>query len=284
MLSTVHTVKALRQLVGEARKNGKRIAFVPTMGNLHDGHLALIDEAHKHGDMVIASIFVNPMQFGENEDLDAYPRTLEADQKGLEAHGCDLLFSPGVNEVYPAGTSQETRIEVPGLSALHCGASRPGHFTGVATVVSKLFNMVQPDVAIFGQKDFQQLAVIRKMVLDLCFPIDIIGVPTSREKSGLARSSRNGYLSEAERKQAAQIYHVMEFCSAQIIRHTGSLADIRQQAIQKLADLGFKLDYLNFAHPDTLELAQDGDKEIVILVAVWLGNTRLIDNMTISLH
>lgn len=284
MLTTVHTVQDLRDYVGKARKNGQRISFVPTMGNLHAGHLALIDEARKLGDVVVASIFVNPMQFGENEDLDAYPRTLDADKKGLEAHGCDLLFAPSVNEVYPAGTAQETRVEVPGLSALHCGTSRPGHFTGVATVVSKLFNMVQPDIAVFGQKDFQQLAVIRKMVLDLCFPIEIIGVATSRESSGLARSSRNGYLSDAEKKQAAQIYQILEYCSTQLIQHDASLETIRQQAAQKLTALGFRIDYLNFANPVTLEMAKDGDPEIVILIAVWLGNTRLIDNMTVSLN
>ena len=283
LLRTVHTIKELREEVARARQSGKKIGLVPTMGNLHEGHLSLVDVARTHCDYIIATIFVNPMQFGASEDLDSYPRTLEQDQHGLEAHHCDLLFAPSVNEVYPNGTAQETRVEVPGISELHCGASRPGHFTGVATVVSKLFNMAQPDVAVFGQKDFQQLAVIRKLSSDLCFPIDIIGVPTSRENSGLARSSRNGYLSESELKQASAIYKTLQECSTRLINRIGDLETIKQQASEKLEGFGFKIDYLNFANPNTLEMANQNDKEIVILIAAWLGDTRLIDNMTVSL-
>lgn len=283
MITTVNTIADLRQSISQARSEGKRIAFVPTMGNLHEGHLSLIDEAKKHGDYIVASIFVNPMQFGKNEDLDAYPRTLDDDTRGLDQRGCHLLFAPGVSEIYPGGTEEETRVDVPGISGRHCGASRPGHFTGVATVVSKLFNMVQPDIAIFGEKDFQQLAVIRKFTRDLCFPIQIVGVPTSRETSGLARSSRNGYLSEEQLVVAANIYKVLNECKHSLtIRHE-SLDAVRRDACTQLENVGFKIDYFNIADPATLEPAQDNASEVVILVAAWLGSTRLIDNMVVSL-
>jgi pantoate--beta-alanine ligase len=194
-MQTVHTISALRAFVSTHRMKGKTIGFVPTMGNLHEGHLSLITEAKSRADIVICSIFVNPMQFGVNEDLDSYPRTLDADSQALESKGCNLLFAPNANEVYPNGLAEQTRVDVPKLGDYHCGTNRTGHFVGVATVVSKLFNMVQADIAVFGEKDFQQLAIIRKMASDLCFPIEIIGIPTSREESGLARSSRNGFCS-----------------------------------------------------------------------------------------
>src|SRR5690554_42613 len=177
-MNTVHTVAQLRAALAQARQEGKRIGLVPTMGNLHEGHIALVEMALQRTDHVVVSIFVNPLQFGANEDLDSYPRTLAEDQQQLAAVGCHLVFAPSVAEVYPEGQQQQTLVEVPGLSDLHCGASRPGHFRGVTTVVCKLFNMVQPDIAIFGLKDYQQVAVIRKMVRDLCIPVDIIGVPT----------------------------------------------------------------------------------------------------------
>ena len=283
MLATVHTITNLREAVANAKAAGQRVVFVPTMGNLHDGHFSLIDEAKAHGSFIVASIFVNPMQFGANEDLDAYPRTLDADSLGLERHGCHLLFAPTVHEIYPNGTKAETCIQVPQLSELHCGASRPGHFTGVATVVCKLFNMVQPDCAIFGQKDFQQLAVIRKMVSDLCMPINVIGVPTSRESNGLARSSRNGYLSPDEKANAAQIYKTLIYCQDALSKGVNSLAQIKQEAAHQLEARGFKIDYLNFACPNTLAMSKDGDRRIVILLAAWMGTTRLIDNIVITL-
>lgn len=283
MLQTVHTNSALRDAVSSAKSANKRVIFVPTMGNLHEGHYSLIEEAKLHGDFIVASIFVNPMQFGENEDLDAYPRTLEADSIGLAQHGCHLLFAPTASEIYPNGTQAETSILVPELCDLHCGASRPGHFIGVATVVCKLFNMVQPDSAIFGQKDFQQLAVIRKMTRDLCLPIEIIGVPTSRESSGLARSSRNGYLSEIEKSKATQIHRTLEFCRQALLNGCDSLAALKQEAENQLVSKEFKIDYLNFACPDTLSIAQDGDRKIVILLAAWIGSTRLIDNIVVAL-
>lgn len=282
MLQTVHTIEALRNAVSLAKTSGKRIVFVPTMGNLHEGHFSLIQEAKAHGDYIVASIFVNPMQFGENEDLDAYPRTLDADSQGLEKFGCQLLFAPAAKEIYPNGTQSETCVNVPGLSELHCGSSRPGHFTGVATVVCKLFNMVQPDCAVFGQKDFQQLAVIRKMVSDLCMPIDVIGVPTSREVNGLARSSRNGYLNADQKALAAQIYATLTFCKNSLVDDVHSLAELKIEAQRQLESQGFEVDYLNFASPTTLAIAQEGDRNIVILLAAWMGTTRLIDNIVVT--
>ncbi len=280
---TVNTIAALREQVGQARAKGQRIAFVPTMGNLHAGHLSLIDKAHQEADFVVCSIFVNPMQFGANEDLDAYPRTLEADSHQLQEHQCDLLFTPAVAEMYPNGLTTETRVEVPDLGTHHCGASRPGHFVGVATVVCKLFNMVQPDVAIFGEKDFQQLAIIRKMTRDLCFPIQIVGLPTSREDDGLARSSRNGYLSEADRAKAPLIYQQLQYCRNKLLNGETDLLSLRQELTQTLTNAGFVMDYLNFADPLSLELIDEVQSEQVILIAARLGSTRLIDNILVTL-
>jgi pantoate--beta-alanine ligase len=209
-MNTVKTVRELRAAVARARSEGKRIGFVPTMGNLHSGHVALITKATQRVDFVVASIFVNPLQFGAGEDLDKYPRTLAADQEKLLEAGCSLLFAPTVEEMYPDGMAGQTRVSVPQLSEGLCGASRPGHFEGVATVVSKLFNMVQPDLAIFGQKDYQQLAVIRALVHDLNMPIQIIGEPTVRAADGLALSSRNGFLNEEQRAVAPVVYRSLE--------------------------------------------------------------------------
>ncbi len=280
-MQTVNTVAALRNAVKEARDAGKRIGFVPTMGNLHEGHLSLIDEAQRHSDYVVSSIFVNPMQFGENEDLDAYPRTLEADQAGLQARGCHLLFAPAVTEIYPNGLAEETRVSVPELGLHHCGASRPGHFDGVTTVVSKLFNMVQPDIAVFGKKDYQQLAVIRKMVKDLCFPVNIIGLETSRETSGLARSSRNGYLSAEQKTQAAELYKILQQARANILAGN-LLPKVIDQAKISLSEAGFRVDYFNIARQDNLAPASEEDHDLVVLAAAFMGTTRLIDNLEVS--
>ncbi len=211
-----NTINELRVELNKERKQGKRIAFVPTMGNLHAGHLSLIRRAHQVADCVVASIFVNPMQFGANEDLDRYPRTLAADQEKLIAEDTHYLFAPGVAEIYPQETSHQTQVSVPDITETLCGASRPGHFTGVSTVVNKLFNIVQADVAVFGEKDYQQLAVIRKMVSDLCIPIEIIGIPTARAEDGLALSSRNGYLNQEQRKSAPRLYEVLQQCQQEI--------------------------------------------------------------------
>lgn len=280
---TVNSIAELRAIVKDARQNSKVVGFVPTMGNLHEGHLSLIDKARNEADLVVSSIFVNPMQFGENEDLDAYPRTLDADSKHLQSRGCDVLFAPPVHEIYPNGLAEETRVDVPSLGDYHCGASREGHFIGVATVVTKLFNMVQPDIAVFGEKDFQQLAIIRKMVLDLCIPVKIVGMPTSREASGLARSSRNGYLNSSEKETASQIYKLLSDCANELKSGNTNFLQISNTAKTKLTDLGFKPDYLNIANPETLQPSDANDKSFVILLAAYLGSTRLIDNITVNL-
>ena len=282
-MQTVHRLSELRAYVRAQKLAGKTVGFVPTMGNLHEGHLSLISVAREHADVVICSIFVNPMQFGANEDLDAYPRTLEEDTQALHTKGCDLLFAPSANEVYPNGLTIQTRVDVPELGDYHCGASRPGHFLGVSTVVAKLFNMVQPDVAIFGEKDFQQLAIIRKMTEDLCFPVHIVGVPTSREDSGLARSSRNGYLTAEQKKMAAEIYQTLLFMKSELEQGKQAFDELSQEGKQRLSEAGFKPDYVNIANASSLAPAKVSDKNLVILVAAFLGSTRLIDNITVQL-
>lgn len=281
-MQTVQTIAALRQAVNDAKKQGKRIGFVPTMGNLHEGHLTLIDRARQSAEFIVCSIFVNPLQFGAHEDLDAYPRTLAADAEKLASRQCDLLFTPTVAEMYPNGLAAETKVEVPALGEHHCGASRPGHFVGVATVVAKLFNMVQADVAVFGEKDFQQLAIIRKMASDLCFPLEIIGLATSRETDGLARSSRNGYLNAEERKRAPKIYQQLLACQQALKSGQHDLAALRQNVTAQLTEAGFVMDYLNFADPKTLSLLDKVQPELVILIAAKLGTTRLIDNIVVT--
>lgn len=281
-MQIVHTISELRAFVKAHRLQGHSIGFVPTMGNLHAGHLSLITEAKQQSDIVISSIFVNPMQFGKNEDLEAYPRTLEADSRALQMEGCHLLFAPNAHEMYPDGLDAQTRVDVPELGNFHCGSSRPGHFIGVATVVAKLFNMVQADVAVFGEKDFQQLAIIRKMAQDLCFPLSIIGVPTSRETNGLARSSRNGYLSAAEKQQAAEIYQTLQDMKTNILNGQQCYSELCDQASSRLAQAGFKPDYVNIANAYTLAPAQQEDPQLVILIAAYLGSTRLIDNITLT--
>ena len=228
-MNTVKTLRELRSAVAHARNAGKRIGFVPTMGNLHSGHATLVTKAAQQADFVVASIFVNPLQFGAGEDLDKYPRTLAADQETLLQAGCNLLFAPTVDEMYPGGTTGQTRVSVPQLSEGLCGASRPGHFEGVATVVSKLFNMVQPDMAVFGQKDYQQLAVIRAMVHDLNMPIQIIGEPTVRAEDGLALSSRNGFLSPQERAIAPVLYRSLSQIAAAIKSGDHDFATLRAE-------------------------------------------------------
>ncbi|WP_462379489.1 pantoate--beta-alanine ligase [Pseudomonas sp. Marseille-QA0892] len=275
----VETVEALRTHVRQARQAGRRVGLVPTMGNLHAGHIQLIHTARSVSNFVVATIFVNPMQFGANEDLDKYPRTLEADREKLTAAQCDLLFLPSVAEMYPNGMTGQTRITVPGVSEGLCGASRPGHFEGVATVVNKLFNMVQPDTAIFGEKDFQQLAVIRKMVSDLNLPIEIVGQPTVRADDHLALSSRNGYLDAGQRTQAPELYRQLEAFADAIRQGDESPARVIERTLGSLEAAGFRMDYLELRHPVTLQPATEDDDELVVLVAAYLGNTRLIDNL-----
>ena len=282
-MNTVKTVRELRAAVAHARKAGKRIGFVPTMGNLHSGHASLVSKAVQQADFVVASIFVNPLQFGAGEDLDKYPRTLAADQEKLLQAGCNLLFAPTVEEMYPGGMTGQTRVSVPQLSEGLCGASRPGHFEGVATVVSKLFNMVQPDMAVFGQKDYQQLAVIRAMVHDLNMPIQIIGEPTVRADDGLALSSRNGFLSREERAIAPVLYRSLSQIAAAIKSGDHDFARLRAEQVQQIEAAGLRLDYLEVRQGVHLRTATAEDRDIVILVAAFLGATRLIDNLHLNL-
>ena len=277
----VHTVAQVREIVRGWRQSGQTVGFVPTMGNLHDGHISLINRAQQHSDRVVASIFVNPTQFGPNEDFDRYPRTLDADSQALDAVGTDLLFAPSVDAMYPLGQNQ-TWVDVDGLGNYLCGASREGHFRGVTTVVSRLFNIVQPDVAVFGEKDFQQLAILRRMTEELLFPIEIIGAPTSRESDGLARSSRNGFLSASERALAPQLYQNLEAMRSALQAGEQDFAQLTEQYRQRLSTAGFDVDYLTIANARSLAPADINDTDLVVAVAAKIGSTRLIDNVTLA--
>jgi pantoate--beta-alanine ligase len=282
-MNTVKTLRELRAAVAQARAEGKQIGFVPTMGNLHAGHVSLVEIAAQRADFVVASIFVNPLQFGAGEDLDKYPRTLAEDQEKLLAAGCHLLFHPDVAEIYPHGMGDQTRVSVPGVSEGLCGASRPGHFEGVATVVTKLFNMVQPDLAVFGEKDYQQLAVIRALVQDLNMPIQIIGAPTQRAEDGLALSSRNGYLSAEQRSTAPALYRGLQAIAEELRRGARDYARLIDDAQEQQRVAGFVPDYLEIRNALTLRPAQIDDRHLVILTAAQLGGTRLIDNLVVEL-
>ncbi|RMM58296.1 pantoate--beta-alanine ligase [Pseudomonas savastanoi] len=281
-MNTVKTVQELRAAVARARSEGKRIALTPTMGNLHSGHAALVAKAAQRADFVVATIFINPLQFGPNEDLATYPRTLAADQEKLLQAGCNLLFTPSVEEMYPHGMADQTLVSVPHLSQGLCGASRPGHFEGVATVVSKLFNMVQPDLAIFGEKDFQQLAVIRAMVRDLNMPIQIIGEPTVRADDGLALSSRNGYLNEAQRAAAPALYQAIRQTADAISAGEQDFDALLTSKKQQLEAAGFRIDYLEIRDATSLRPTTAENRDVVILAAAFLGKTRLIDNLHLT--
>ena len=276
------SIADLRMQIACWRGEGERIALVPTMGNLHPGHLKLVARAREIADRVVVTIFVNPLQFGAGEDFSSYPRTLEQDTEKLRASGADLLFAPPVEMIYPTGEEEQTRVEVPGLSDILCGASRPGHFIGVATVVAKLFNLVQPDAAVFGEKDFQQLMVIRRMTRELCFPIEIVGVATDREQDGLARSSRNGYLSPSERALAPTLFQVMQAASERIVDAEDELQVIEASAIETLKQNGFEPDYFTIRRASNLAPPTAEDRLLVILVAARLGRARLIDNLTVE--
>jgi len=280
-MKILNSIAALRAQISAWRQNGERIAFVPTMGNLHNGHLKLVNVAKSQADRVIVSIFVNPMQFGKHEDLDSYPRTLEADCAGLTAQGADAVFTPTPDMMYPRGLDVQTFVEVPVLGDLHCGASRAGHFRGVSTIVCKLFNLVQPDIACFGQKDYQQLAIIRQMVTDLSLPIDIIGVPTERAANGLALSSRNGYLTPEQLATAPRLYQILQQLRAQILAGNHDYRSLEQQTKQQLSIAGFTADYVDISNQTDLTLATDAQQAKVILAAAWLGSTRLIDNLEV---
>ncbi|MEK1904242.1 MAG: pantoate--beta-alanine ligase [Pseudomonas sp.] len=282
-MNTVKTVRELRAVVARVRSEGKRIGFVPTMGNLHEGHIALVEKASQRADFVIASIFVNPLQFGPNEDLATYPRTLIADQEKLVGAGCQLLFAPDVEEMYPSGMAGLTNVSVPGVSEGLCGGSRPGHFDGVATVVTKLFNMVQPDLAIFGEKDFQQLAVIRALVRDLNMPVQIIGEPTARAEDGLALSSRNGYLNDEQRAAAPALYRTLNQLADAVRQGERDYAQLVATGKASLEAAGLRPDYLEVRDSNNLSQACADTQQLVILAAAFLGKTRLIDNLAFDL-
>lgn len=279
----IETLPLLRQHIRRLRQEGKRIALVPTMGNLHDGHMQLVDTAKASADVVVASIFVNPMQFDRADDLARYPRTLQDDCEKLNKRKVDLVFAPAAAEIYPQGTDSQTYVDVPGLSTMLEGASRPGHFRGVSTIVSKLFNLIQPDVACFGEKDFQQLALIRKMVADMGYDIEIIGVPIMRAKDGLALSSRNGYLSVEQRKIAPGLYTVMNRAAEKLAAGERNLDEIITIAAQELNEQGFRADDIQIRDADTLLDLTVTSQRAVLLMAAWLGEARLIDNQIVAL-
>lgn len=282
-MNVVETVSDLQAQIKHARAAGKKVGFVPTMGSLHEGHMMLIDKAVEDCDFVVSSIFINPLQFNDIDDLGRYPRTFDADRALLTKHNCDLLYFPSIDEMYPHGQDAQTTVSVPVVSQGLCGDSRPGHFDGMATVVIKLFHMVAPDASFFGEKDFQQLAVIRKMVGDLNLPFDVVGVATCRETSGLAMSSRNHYLSPEEKATASNLFRLLSEISAAITSGNTDYLALCKSGSAELASLGFEPDYLEIRNADTLAPASSQDKNLVILVAAILGKARLIDNLQLTL-
>ena len=282
-MQTVKTKQQVQNTVKAWKQAGKTVALVPTMGNLHEGHLKLVDYALQHADKVVVSIFVNPTQFGENEDIDSYPRTLEQDSTQLAERKADFLFAPDVTEIYTTSSGNEARVVVPQLSNILCGEFRPGHFEGVTTVVAKLFNIVLPDVAVFGEKDFQQLFIIRKMVADLNFPVKVMGVETMRENDGLAMSSRNAYLTESERQTAPVLYQTLESVSKNLLDDVVNFREQEQYAVKILKNAGLLVEYVSIRRVSDLQQAKAGDRELVILAAVKCGKARLIDNITINI-
>jgi pantoate--beta-alanine ligase len=282
-MQTVNGLTALRNVIKDWKKNGQTIAFTPTMGNLHDGHLSLLEEARNLSDRSVVSIFVNPIQFGKGEDYESYPSTLQADQEKLKSAGLDLLFTPNLTELYPGGMDVDTRVNVPELSDILCGASRPGHFSGVVTVVSKLLINVMPDYALFGEKDYQQLKMIQRMVSDLCIPTEIIGMPIVREKDGLAMSSRNSYLSGEQRKIAPAIYKSLLSAVDKLKQGTG-FTQVEREGFTELESAGLKPEYFSIRRTIDLGKAEPADKAVSILVAAWLGPARLIDNIKVVIE
>jgi pantoate--beta-alanine ligase len=277
-----HTIQGLRASLDEARQQGKRIGFVPTMGNLHQAHIELIKRAQQTSDIVVCSIFVNGLQFGLNEDWDKYPRTFDGDCAKLREVGCDVLFHPDDNEMYPNGLGSQTRVICSTMTDVRCGASRPGHFEGVTTVVTKLFNIVQPNEAVFGVKDYQQLAVIRRMVEDLCVPVDIIEAPIHREPDGLAMSSRNGFLTSEERPRANQLHKSLNWVASQIKGGNRDFLALENEAKRQIERVGFKPDYITVCNSRTLEMAAVDDKHVTVLGAMFTSSARLIDNVSLG--
>ena len=278
-MKSIELADELRVQLVQWRQAGLKIAFIPTMGNLHEGHLSLVDKGKQLADKVIVSIFVNPTQFVKGEDYESYPRTLPEDRKKLEALDVDILFNPQVHEIYPGDIKRQTEVVVPYLDNIFCGKSRPGHFTGVATVVTKLLNIVQPDYAIFGEKDYQQLLVIRQLVRDLRMAVEIVSIPTCREANGLAMSSRNAYLSEKEKLTAATLYQVLNEMAEAIRKGSSNYRQLEKTGLKNLTNVGFIPDYLSIVDAETLGSPGEGD--LVILAAARLGGARLIDNIII---
>ena len=283
-MRTYTSIAALQADLKKQRAKGRSIGFVPTMGNLHDGHLNLVKKAHECCDFVVVSIFVNPLQFGQGEDLDNYPRTLAADKERLFAEGTHGLFLPSVADIYPDGMTTHTQVRVPELSETLCGSSRPGNFDGVTTVVAKLFNIVKPDTAIFGEKDFQQLSIIKKMVTDLYMPIEVLGVPTARAEDGLALSSRNGYLTHEQRTIAPELSRVIQDCRDAVACGFDNFLQLESHARLRLLAAGFTPDYFSIRDARTLAAVNDTTEEIAILAAAKLGKTRLIDNTRLCVN
>lgn len=281
-MQVFHHIRSLRDALAEARRAGKRIGFVPTMGNLHDAHLALVKQAQSTCDCVVASIFVNRLQFGLNEDWDRYPRTLADDTAKLESIDCDFLFCPEETEMYPNGMDEQTRVIVPAMTDVLCGASRPGHFEGVTTVVTKLFNIVQPDEAVFGVKDFQQLAVIRRMAEDLCMPVKITAGEIYRENDGLALSSRNSFITDEERPRVSQLNQTLNWLGEQIQAGRRDFLALQGEGRRQIENAGFKVDYLEICNSRTLKPAADDDRELTVLGAMYTEGARLIDNISLE--
>lgn len=281
-MKIVTTVPELQREIRALREEGKSLAFVPTMGALHAGHRRLLEVAHDHAEALVASVYVNPLQFGPREDFAAYPRTPEDDHRLCEQAGVDILFEPEDAAMYPRGRAAQTVVEVPGISDILCGASRPGHFRGVATVVNRLFNLVRPDVALFGKKDYQQLLVIRLMVQDLGMPVGVVGVETVREPDGLAMSSRNRYLREQERERAPQLYRILQELRAEILQGQSVPEGAEARAAEALRRAGFEPEYVSVRRQRDLQVPATGDRELVILAAARLGPARLIDNLEVG--
>lgn len=282
-MNTVKTVRELRAAVARARGEGKRIGFVPTMGNLHSGHAALVIKAAQRADFVVASIFVNPLQFGPGEDFQTYPRTLEEDLARLADERCALVFAPSEQTMYPGGRDAATRVEVPALGDILCGVARPGHFEGVATVVARLFNLVQPDCAVFGEKDYQQLLVVRRMNRDLCFPVEIVGVPTQRAPDGLAMSSRNRYLDTRQRAAAPALYAALGTAAKALEAGSRDIVALQHSGMENVRSAGLEPEYFEIRRQEDLARPAVADRRLVVLAAARLGRTRLIDNLPVEL-
>ncbi len=282
-MEVVTTKMALEQHLAEWREQGNHIALVPTMGNLHAGHVSLIDRSREHAERTVVSVFVNPTQFGEGEDFNAYPRTIERDTRRLRQVRADLLFAPDVATVYPFGVEKATIVRVPGLTENFCGSFRPGHFDGVTSVVARLFALVGPDIAVFGQKDYQQQLVIRRMVEDLSLPIRIVTAPTVREQDGLAMSSRNAYLTAKERKVAPKLYRTLNRIGNVLQAGNREYAALEQEALEELAAAGFRPEYVAIRRAEDLSVPDRDSDELVVLAAAKLGKARLIDNVVLAI-